>query len=209
MLLSDAGTVQQYVDCNAPAAPVPAPVAPTPSPTIAPVPVPAAPTPVPAAPTPVPVAPSPVPAAPSPVAPSPVPNPVPVAPTPVPQPVPVAPSPVPAIAPTPAPAPVPVPAAPTPIPVPVASFQYGRTEGSLNASSRCEVFAFDATFFASSFVGNGSVAYIDSNLTTPLNGGNLYFGIDTIEQGTPNNTYRVSSSGILSLETACTGGGGF
>jgi hypothetical protein len=174
------------------------PYTPAPTPVPVPVPVPVAPTPV----APTPVAPTPV--APTPVAPTPVaPTPVPVAPTPVPTaPTPTAPTPVPV-------APTPVPTAPTPVPTPVYSNTiYNNGSGGFASSTlACEGTGFPVTIYTAEnatvlqIAANGYQMFTDSGLTTPFNGGSLYYK----SVGSPlSGLYLlINSSGIVTSYASC------
>ena len=58
-----------------------------------------------------------------------------------------------------------------------------------------------------SVIGQGTIFYTDPALTTPFQGGSLYYGVESAANATVTTTRQISNTGSIITQSACVGPG--
>lgn len=96
----------------------------------------------------------------------------------------------------------------TPTATPFVSYQYFLTSGSVTNTECPELVGANAVYSSEPTVGDftnfSTILYTDSNLTTPFDGNDLYYGIGTVNGGGASNSLFVANTtGVISSKGVC------
>ena len=97
---------------------------------------------------------------------------------------------------------------PPPVPVPISVFGLNHTTGYPSfPGTRCEAFATAGKFYTTKTRGLnlevGDYLYTDASLTTLVNGANVYYGVATANDTTPEVEIRVNYGGQITYKANC------
>ena len=97
---------------------------------------------------------------------------------------------------------------PAPVPVPISVYGLNRTTGYNSfPGTQCGAFGTAGKFYTLKSRGLnlevGDYLFTDASLTTPVNGGNNYYGVATAISTTPEVEIRVNYGGQITYKANC------